>query len=228
MATAEEIETFLRVSPDGSGSGYGYGSGYGSGSGHGSGHGYGSGSGDGDGYGYGDSSGDGSGHGSGYGSGDGIKAYNGRKVYPVDGVPTLIDQVRGDIARGFMIRGDLTLRPCFVARVGDSFAHGYTLREAVLSAEEKVLKDAPLKERIARFLAAFPDPDKSVPFRDLYDWHHVLTGSCRIGRDAFTVHHGLDTSAEYTPRYFINITRNAYGHNAIRQLARAYGLTLEK
>ena len=177
----------------------------------------GSGSGYGSGYGYGDGS----------GSGDGIKEINGQRVYMIDDVPTLIDRVRGDYAKGSILRDDLSLQPCYVARVGNSFAHGDTLHQALADATAKELEDQPIEERIARFVAEFPDPDKAVPFKSLYTWHHVLTGSCTMGRDEFTRSHSLDTAKDYTPRYFIEITAHAYGGEIIRQLAKSYGIKID-
>ena len=228
MENEQIIARFLALRFTGYGSGYGdgsgYGSGYGDGSGDGSGYGSGDGYGDGSGSGYG--YGDGYGDGSGYGSGYGIKEYNGQRVYMIDDVPTLIDQVRGDYAKGSILRDDLSLQPCYVARVGNSFAHGDTLHQALADATAKELEDQPIEERIARFVAEFPDPDKAVPFKSLYTWHHVLTGSCTMGRDEFTRSHSLDTAKDYTPRYFIQITAHAYGGEAIRQLAESYGINL--
>ena len=59
------------------------------------------GSGSGDGSGSGSGSGSGDGYGDGYG--DGIKEINGQRVYMIDGVPTLIDRVRGDYAKGSIL-----------------------------------------------------------------------------------------------------------------------------
>ena len=77
-AIEKDIERFLAVV----GSGSGYGSGYGDGSGYGYGYSYGYGS----------------------GSGYGVKEFNGRKVYDIDSVRTLIYAVKGDVARGAMSR----------------------------------------------------------------------------------------------------------------------------
>ena len=145
----------------------------------------------------------------------------------IDDVPTLIDRVRGDYAKGSILRDDLSLQPCYVARVVNSFAHGDTLHQALADATAKELEDQPIEERIARFVAEFPDPDKAVPFKSLYTWHHVLTGSCTMGRDEFTRSHSLDTAKDYTPRYFIEITAHAYGGEAIRQLAESYGIKID-
>lgn len=223
MEDVKVIEAFLRqkLNGDGSGDGSSYGESFGYGFGYGFSYGYGYGSG------YGDGSGDGSGDCYGDCYGDGLKEYNGQLVWYIDDVPTLIDSVHGDHARGFIINRDLTISPCYIARVENSFAHGDTLRQAVRDAVAKEMEKAPLEERIARFVAEYPDPDASVPFRTLYDWHHILTGSCMMGRDQFTREHDLDTDADYTPRYFIGITSNAYGKEAIKALADAYGITFD-
>ena len=229
MENEQIIARFLALRPTGYGYGYGdgdssgYGSGYGYGDGYGSGYGYGDGSGSGSGYGY----GYGDGYGDGDGSGYGIKEINGQRVYMIDDVPTLIDRVRGDYAKGSILHDDLSLAPCYVARVGNSFAHGDTLHQALADATAKELEDQPIEERIARFVAEFPDPDKAVPFKSLYTWHHVLTGSCTLGRDEFTRSHSLDTAKDYTPRYFIEIAAQAYGGEAIRQLAESYGIKID-
>ena len=214
---------------DGSGDGYGYGDGSGSGSGYGDGDGSGYGYGSGYGSGYGDGSGSGSGSGSGYGYGDGygIKAYNGHPVHIIDGVETIIAQVNHQSARGFIINSDLTLRPCWVFRVNDCYAHGDTLREAARDAVAKWEDTMPVDEKIKDFLQEFPFPDEPVRFETLYERHHFLTGSCAAGRDAFVKDHAIDTSKAYTVRYFLSITANAYGGEVIRQLAEAYGINLD-
>ncbi len=214
---------------DGSGSGSGYGdgdgscsgSGSGSGSGYGSGYGYGSGSGYGYGSGYGD--GDGDGYGSGYGSGDGygygISILNGEHVYQIDDVPTLIDSVSRNFAKGRILQNDLTTRPCYIAKVGNYFAHGDTLREAMADAQAKYDEKRPLEERIADFNKEFPDRNVKVDAARLFEWHHILTGSCLAGRKAFCEERGLDYEhGHYTVNEFIRLTRNAYGGEAIQEL----------
>ena len=238
-----DIERFLAVgsgdgSGDGSGSGYGYGSGSGDGygSGYGSGSGYGYGSGDGSGDGYGDGSGDGdgsgsgygdgsgSGYGDGYGSGDGVKEFNGRKVYDIDSVPTLIFAVKGDAARGATLQKDMSLRDCWIAKRGNFFAHGDTLHEAVEAVEAKWRENRPLDERIAEFVKTHPALDEE--YGDLFDWHHVLTGSCEFGRRQWCEEHGYKPTDSITLRAFFEQTKNDYGRDVIRQVAQKYGLEL--
>ena len=213
----------------GSGSGFGYGSGdgdgsgsgYGYGSGDGYGYGYGYGSGDGSGDGYGDGYGYGSGDGSGYGDGGGIKSVNGLTCVLIDGILTAITIVKGNVAKGFMVRGDLTMRPCFVAKSGNTFAHGHTLRDAMSSLRDKLFDEMPERDRISAFVESHK-PKTPYPNKDLFDWHHKLTGSCLAGRNEFVSQHGIDLDGETTPEEFIRLTEHAYGGDVIRKLKEFY------
>ena len=247
MGTLEDkIKKFLAIGisygyGDGSGNVYGNGNGNGdgSGSGYGDGYGDGSGSGDGDGSGYGNGSGSGSGSGSGYssgygdgygdgdgeGSGTGIKDIHGHKVYMVDDTPTIIISVRGNVAQGFILQSDLQLEPCFIVKENNKFAHGNTLRDAFTSLQEKLYDDSTEEERIEAFKQKFPSYDKKYDNRDLFAYHHVLTGSCRMGRESFIADKGLSLDGKTTVREFVELTKNAYGGDIIRQLPQAYGIT---
>ena len=208
----EQIRKFLTLS-------YGSGSGSGDGSGDGYGYGYGYGSGYGSGYGYG--SGDGYGYGSGYGYG--VKTIDGQKVWNVDEVQTIFNSVRGNVAKGYILNRDLTRTPCFVVRVGNSFAHGATLHEAVRDATAKDMERSPVSERIKAFVKAHPHKDVVISGRELYDWHHVLTGSCKAGRDAWCRDMGLDPDKDnMTVARFIELTKDSYGGEIIRRLAEIY------
>ena len=204
-----------------SGYGYGYGYGSGDGSGDGDGYGYGSGDGSGDGYGYGYGSGDGSGDGYGYGYGEKIASISGQKIYDIDGVPTAIYRVKGNIAKGAILQSDLTFTPCFVVKQDVYFAHGDTLHEAMEALRDKLFEDLPEEERIEAFVAEH-QPGVEYPNRDLFDWHHRLTGSCEAGRKAFVADRGLDMNGSTTPEEFVHLTRNAYGGEVIRKLEAYY------
>ena len=243
-ATREEVKCFLSVEKyycgyggipiygygDGSGYGYGYKDGSGSSTvykyknGSGSIYGYDDGSGYGDGYGYGDNSGSGSI--SGFGSDD-IKALNGNIVDYIDNVPTIITQVHNNIACGYIIKEDLTLESCFIAKAGNSFAHGKTLKEAVADAKAKELGKMTVEERIAKFLEAFGPLDSEHSGKEFYDWHHILTGSCHMGRDEFCRSHSIDLTQKYSVRYFLNITKGSYGSDVIKMIIKAYENTKE-
>ena len=172
-------------------------------------------------------SGYGYGSGSGSGSGYGIKEFNGKKVYQIDDVPTLIDSVHGNYAKGHILQSDFTLTPCYIAKDGNFFAHGDSLADAVRDAAVKRLEKSPIEDRIAKFKEEWPDPDVKISALLLWEWHHILTGSCEAGRNAFAKDHGIDILKDtFTVREFINLTYNAYGSDAIRKLAEAYGIVL--
>ena len=203
----EKIREFLSTgSGDGSGYGYGDGSGYG--------YGYG--------YGYGSGSGSGYGDGSGSGYGDGIGEFNGMQVHRIDGVQTIITQVKGNVAKGFILQSDLTMTPCYVVKGNGQFAHGDDLHQAMAALTDKMFDDMPEEERIAEFIKAHPDPKALYSHKDLYDWHHRLTGSCVAGRNAFAKDHGIDMEGSSTVEDFIELTRNAYGGSIIRKLEETY------
>ena len=226
METLEtKIKNFLNLS-SGSGSGYGSGYGSGSGSGYGDGDGYGYGDSDGYGSGYSDGSGSGSGSGSGYGDGYvyGVKEVNGDTVYIVDDVPTIIKSVHDNIAQGFILQRDLTLKPCYIVKEQNMFAHGYTLHDAFTALQEKLYDDSTEEERIEAFRKKFPEYDTLYPNRDLFAYHHVLTGSCRMGRESFCKDKGIGLDGSTTVREFVELTKDSYGGDVICKLPEVYGV----
>lgn len=238
--TREEVERFLSVKTiNGSGSGCGYGYGYGYGGGYGYGDGDGGGDGYRDGYGFGEYLGSGDGHSNGSGDGSGfsegsgsedgsgkggdvsvmnIKTFKGHIVDYIDYVPTIITNIHNNVASGFIIGFDMTLIPCYVAKAGNYFAHGKTLKDAVKDAEAKEMGEMPIEERIEKFIEVFGSLDSEHTGKEFYDWHHILTGSCRMGRDKFCKENGIDLTKKYSVRYFLNITKNSYGGDIIKQI----------
>ena len=191
----ETIKKFLELR-----SGYGSGDGSGSGSGDGSGSGYGSGS------------------GSGSGSGDGLISYAGNIVHLVDGIQTIINQIRGTVAKGAIVQSDLTLRPCWIARNGNHFAHGDTLGDAVRDVMEKAMQSMPVKDRIALFKKEFKDPLVKYPAAKFSEWHKILTGSCQLGRDQFMRDRGISIDASFTVSEFLEKVKGAYGWDVVKRL----------
>ena len=211
---------------DGDGSGYGSGDGYGYGSDYCYGDGYGYGDGDCDGYGYGSGDGYGYDDGYGYGSayGDNIKVFNGDKVYLVDDIQTIFISIRGNVAKGYILQSDLQLKPCFIVKENNQYAHGDTLRDAFTSLQEKLYDDSTEEERIEAFKKKFPEYDVKYDNGDLFTYHHVLTGSCRMGRESFVSDRGLSLEAKTSIREFVELTQNAYGGDIIKKLPGAYGI----
>lgn len=244
----EKIKKFLAVDVGyGSGDGYGSCDFYGKGSGGGcSGNGDGDGDGSGNGMGYGSDSGLGHGSnystygtyddgndcgsgslyctGSGKGYGDGIKEINGKEIYMVDDIPTIFKSIRNNIAKGFIVKNDLQFEPCYIVKENNQFAHGDTLRDAFMSLQEKLYGYSTEDERIEAFKKQFPEYDVKYNNRDLFVYHHVLTGSCRMGREAFMSNKGLSLDGQTSVREFVKLTQDAYGGDIIKRLPEAYGI----
>ncbi len=213
---------------------YGLGDGFGAGSGLGVDYGYGRGSGVGKGRGDGTNYSDvadnnnnkGYSDGSGYGWGDnlGIKDVNGNIVCIIDDIPTIITSVRNNIAKGFIVKNDLQFEPCYIVKENNQFAHGFTLKDAFMSLQEKLYDDSTEEERIEAFMKQFPEYDVKYDNMDLFVYHHVLTGSCRMGREAFMSNKGLSLDGKTSVREFVKLTQDAYGGDIIKKLPEAYGI----
>lgn len=205
---------------DGDGSGYGMGYGSVSGFGHGSNYStYGT---------YDDGNDCGSGSlyctGSGTGYGDGIKEINGKEIYMVDDIPTIFKSIRNNIAKGFIVKNDLQFEPCYIVKENNQFAHGSTLKDAFMSLHEKLYDDSTEEERIEAFMKQFPEYDVKYDNMDLFVYHHVLTGSCRMGREAFMSNKGLSLDGKTSVREFVKLTQDAYGGDIIKKLPETYGI----
>lgn len=182
------------------------------------------------GYGYGDGDSYGGGHDDGTGYGNGvfyqkdITVLNGNIVYYIDDIPTIITQVRDNFAKGFIVKKNLELSPCFIVKVGNSFSHGKTIKEAFEDAKSKEIKETPIEERIEKFMKKFGDLESEHTGIEFYKWHNVLTNSCLLGRNVFCEDHNIDLTKKYTVRYFLDITKNSYGSYVIKLLRKAYGI----
>lgn len=169
------------------------------------------------GFGYGDCSGSGSG--SSFGSNNDIKTFDNNMIYLIDEIPTIIKNIHNNIAKGYILNNDLSLMPCYIAKRNNLFAHGKTIKEAVEALQDKIFARLDIEERIDLFLKEFSDIDKKYPAKAFYDWHNKLTGSCEMGRDMFVKNGGYDLEKDmFTVKEFINITRNEYGGDIIKQL----------
>ena len=94
-----------------------------------------------------------------------------------------------------------------------------TLRNALQDAKEKDYRNIDFetkKEELKRLFLR--SADKKLPVRTLYEWHGILTGSCRFGCDEFMRTHTLKNDDRLTLNEFINFTAAHFGGNKIQQL----------
>ena len=70
------------------------------------------------------------GFGAGAGAGAGYKLNN-EYVFKVDGMPTIIKSIKGQIAKGYIVNEDLTMTKTYVVKSLDSqyFAHGESIKK---------------------------------------------------------------------------------------------------
>jgi len=97
------------------------------------------------------------------------------------------------------------------------FAHGKTVKEAVEALQAKILSKLNIEEKIEEFKKKFNYKDK-YKGEEFYNWHHILTGSCKTGRDNFVKNHNINLEDEFTVKEFINLCKNDYGGEIIRNL----------
>ena len=141
----------------------------------------------------------------------------------IDGVTTLIYGVRGNMATGVIVQRDLTLKPCYIAKVGNFFAHGDTAHQAAQDANRKYLQNIPAEERIKAFIEAHPNKSEKYPASGLFEWHNTLTGSCRFGRESFCNERGINVEKDnFTVIEFVNLTKNSYGSEVINKILEMY------
>lgn len=89
--------------------------------------------------------------------------------------------------------------------------------------KKKIIDDMDVEEKIKLFKENFPDVNKKYPVKDLYQWHHKLTGSCEMGRKSFAKNHNIDIDNDIMAvKEFIDLTENAYCGEIIRQLKESY------
>lgn len=206
MVSVEAIREFVSVVSGGDGDCYGGGSGYGDGDGSGYGGGYGV---------YGGGYGGYGGYGGGY-----IKTINGLHTAIIDSILTAITNIKGNIAKGYIVNKDMTLEPCFVVRGDNLFSHGKTIKSALDGLRDKMFEDMSEEDRIEMFWKEH-DTETEYPASDLYEWHYRLTGSCELGRQSFCKNHNIDlTKDKFTVKQFVELCKNDYGSEVIRKLLR--------
>ena len=188
---------------------YGYGNGYGSGNGYGNG--------DGSGNGYGSGNGSGNGYGSGNGSGNKIKMFKGCKVYYVDNIPCVFKSVHSNFASVEIINKDFSTKKAFLGKFENCIAHGDTIRKAIEDARSKYYQSLDFEELKEKLLAEFKNKGK-LTVKELYDWHGILTGSCRFGRSQFQAEHNLKDDDLLSLEEFVKLTGSAFGGDKINAL----------
>lgn len=186
------------------------------------------------GYGYGDDKlsgqsccrgcGHGSGEGDAFGNGCGdgnkiiITIFKGHKVYTIDKIPCYFVKVHDNYAEVRIIdRHNFEETKAFIGKFNGRFAHGSTIREAIEDAREKYYSHLDFNEAKKQLLGEFEKKGK-LTVKELYQWHGILTGSCRFGRSEFQKSHNLKDDDLLSLKEFVNLTEDAFNGEKIRAL----------
>ena len=141
----------------------------------------------------------------------------------IDGIQTIIHSVHNNIAKCDVLGVDLTLKPCYVAKVGNFFSHGDTAREAYSNAKMKYDDNLPIDDKIRMFIERHPKLDTYVTASELFKEHNFLTGSCDFGRRSFCRENNIDIeNDQFTVKEFIELTIKEYGGEVIKKLKEEY------
>lgn len=142
--------------------------------------------------------------------------YHNREYIKADGIFQRVVKRKGNV---FQVQNIGSTEVAYLVTDGnDIWAHGSTLHEAHSALQAKLLQSKSIEERIADFKAEF-DSGKKYPASEFFKWHHILTGSCDFGRREFCRQHNIDLDNDtYTVEEFIELTKNAYGGEVIRQI----------
>ena len=149
-----------------------------------------------------------------------ILTYNGEPVYVVDGIPCVFQSIHDTLAKVAVIsKTDFTSQTAFIAQFNGFFAHGETVRDALLSAKEKYYRNIDFEAKKAELKALFSrSADKKLSVRTLYEWHGMLTGACCFGRDEFIRTHTFKYDDRLTLKEFVNLTAAHFGGEKIKEL----------
>ena len=135
-----------------------------------------------------------------------------------------MSSIKGSVAKGHILNSDFTLSKCYVVKGGGHFAHGETLGAARDALEQKLFDDMDVEDKTKIFMEKF-ELETEYSNKDFFEWHNKLTGSCEMGRLSFAKDHNIDIeNGTMTVQEFINLTKDSFGRDAIRTLAKELGL----
>ena len=164
------------------------------------------------GYGYGD------GDGSGYGSNIIIKMLHKNFVFEIDGMSFIPLKIKESFVAGISVsKKYFSETKCFLGKFENCIAHGSSIKEAILSAQEKYFSSFDFEQKKEQFLKLFEEKGK-LSVKELYFWHGALTGSCRFGRSEFQKEHNLKDDDLLSLSEFIKLTENSFGGEKIKLL----------
>lgn len=146
-----------------------------------------------------------------------LKKFNGNDVYYVDNIPCYFLAIKDGLAKVKIIKDDFTTEVRYISKQGNLFAHGKTKEEASQSVLDKHFASLSFAEKKSEFIKKFKKNDKHKA-NIFFDWHHILTGSCKSGRLDFIQSRGISLESEMTVLDFLQVTQNEYNGAIIKEI----------
>ena len=147
-----------------------------------------------------------------------IKMLHKNFVFEIDGMAFIPLKVKESFVAGISVsKKDFSERKCFLGKFGNCVAHGSSIKEAIISAQEKYFSSFNFEQKKEQLLKLFEEKGK-LSVKELYFWHGALTGSCRFGRSEFQREHNLKDDDLLSLSEFIKLTENSFGGEKIKLL----------
>lgn len=146
-----------------------------------------------------------------------LKKFKGNEVYYIDNIPCYFLAIKRNTAKVQVIKNDFTTELQYISKQGSLFAHGKTKDESLQSVLDKHFASLSFSEKKSEFVLKFKK-NETYKAQIFFDWHHILTGSCKYGRLDFIQSRGIKLDSEMSVIDFLTITQSEYNGNIIKEI----------
>lgn len=94
-------------------------------------------------------------------------------------------------------------------------------RSAMLALRKKIFETTTQEERVENFVNTYT-PDELHTADEWIEAHQILTGACYVGSHRFIKKMGIKRYEKFTTLEFLEITKNAYDHDVIKDVLKKY------
>lgn len=142
--------------------------------------------------------------------GRGIISYNNHTVYCIDGYMLYIDHVHEPWMIGQILKNDLTIQQCYLAKINHNYVVAGSLHETLELMRKKILSSNSNEKDIATaFVIAHPEYENKYDWDEMVAWHALSTTSCANGRRQFSKLSDKSSGDTATPKELIEFMKNS-------------------
>lgn len=177
----------------------------------------------------------------------GIREIEGYKVYYEGICPNtalIFQNVHGNVAKGYIVRLNTQLVPCYMMKREGKFAYGETPFDTLVALKEQLYYHSSKFERFEAFMKKFPEYDFPYSNVDLVVYYHIVLPDRKAGFiltdnglthfgamaacERFLADHGLSLNGATTVREFLQLTKEDYNDGIVQKLVRKYEYEMAK